>query len=81
MYLKDTDMQDEEDLIMPAPFQLPAQNPTTQPIMYAEATASDLTPSHSIPLTIDQTQLNNLTRIMMSQDQSIYVNTFIYQQL
>jgi hypothetical protein len=54
MYLKDTDMQDEEDLVMPPPFRLPL-NP---PILYAEATASEQT----VPLTIDYTQMNNLTK-------------------
>lgn len=59
---------------MPQPHRLPL----AAPIMYAEATASD----NTIPLTIDQTQMNNLTRNMHNQDNStVYVNTAIYQQL
>ena len=62
-------MQDSDDLIHPPP----------NPIMYqeAEATTSELLPT--LPLTIDQTQLNNLTRRMITGEQSIYVNSFIYQ--
>lgn len=45
-------MQDDEDLVMPAPFVQPQQQ-----IMYAEASASDTVPSQTIPLTIDQTQM------------------------
>ncbi len=72
IYLKDTDMQDEEDLVMPQPFRLPLATP----ILYAEATASE----NTIPLTIDQTQMNNLMRNIHNQDFStIYVNTAIQQ--
>jgi hypothetical protein len=60
IYLKDTDMQDEEDLVMPPQFRLPAP----APIMYAEATASEIGGQQTIPLTIDYTQMNNLTRNM-----------------
>jgi len=74
IYLKDTDMQDEEDLVMPPPLLIPSA-----PIMYAEATASDIVPSQTV-LVIDQSQMNNLTR-QMGQGDSIYVNTGIYQQL
>ena len=59
MYLKDTDMQDSDDLI----------HPPQNPIMYAEAEATaseDILPT--LPLTIDQTQLNNLTRRMITGD-------------
>lgn len=81
VYLKDTDMQDEEDLVMPPPFHLlPSAGGAPTPIMYAEATASDMAPSQTIPLTIDHTQMNNLTRNLMvpNCDQSIYVNTALY---
>jgi hypothetical protein len=47
IYLKDTGMQDEEDLVMPPPLLIPQA-----PIMYAEATASDILPSQTV-LVID----------------------------
>ena len=46
IYIKDTSMQDDEDLVMPPPMVIPA------PILYAEATASDA-PSQTV-LVIDQ---------------------------
>jgi hypothetical protein len=41
---------------MPPPMLIPQA-----PIMYAEATASDILPSQTV-LVIDQSQMNNLTR-------------------
>ena len=48
IYLKDTGMQDEEDLVMPPPLLIPQV-----PIMYAEATASDIVPASQTVLVID----------------------------
>jgi hypothetical protein len=64
---------------MPPQFRLPVP----APIMYAEATASEIGHQQTIPLTIDYTQMNNLTRNMNYQGDSstLYVNTAIFQQL
>lgn len=75
IYIKDTEMQDVEDLCMRAPFVL-----AQQPIMYAEASASDTVPSQTIPLTVDQTQMNYISR-SMGQGDSIYVNSALFQQI